>query len=173
MVPQLRPAGAAMASQHKFLLHTSSLQCYVCFKHAPADKELALQWLATPCRPDPMLKYLTFNGTRRPTRVPAGQVIRINQREIHDSHRVMIFKGLYFCNQCGYYGSRHLQKLAAPCLGMKDARTRNRVLKLLQGKLPSGLEAFPNDSEALILTDWASYPEEDLAYDLCRGSNHA
>ena len=84
-----------------------------------------------------------FAGSTKPTQVPNGQRVQIGRQEVHPSHTLAVFKGLYFCTRCGYSGSEKVQKLSKECAPNADAP--KRVLRLRQGKLPSGLKAWPNE----------------------------
>ena len=156
-VPVLARTGALLSSKHTFDVHGKSLQCTQCFQHVPLARQAAVAWLATPCKPDMARKYLSFDGARRPTRVPLGRTIRVGHQVLHAEHKLFLYRGLYFCGDCGYFASRHAQKLTQPCTerGQKALR---RVLNLRAGKLPSGMQSWPNDPKRHDMTGTV-YPE--------------
>ena len=65
---------------------------------------------------------------------------------MHSSHKLAVFKGLYFCTDCGYTASSKAQKLVAGC-GGATADGIQRVLRIRGGKLPSNLQEWPSDKK--------------------------
>ena len=105
--------------------------------------------MTSPCVPDWIMAHARLTADTKPTRVPQGRRITVGTRELNSEHTLFVYRGLYFCRSCGYYASRHAQKLVGGCLGMNDSRARGRVMKLLAGKMPSGMKSWPNDPKRL------------------------
>ena len=144
-LPSMSQVGRILASQHTFVQNRKALICTTCFQYAPSDSGLASKWLASPCKPDIRMRYLHVTAQGRPTRIPGNRCIRVGYRELHTSHTLFMYRGLYFCGLCGYYAGTHAQKLASPCTSRTDPRAKGRVTRLMSGSLPSGLTAWPND----------------------------
>ena len=145
-------SGHAIASEHTFTCFGKVLFCYNCHQTSPRGVAATKAWLATACRPDRILQATYTAGTIRPTRVPQSSEIRVGNASIHPTHTIMVFKGLYFCRSCSCYAIKKLEKLARPCdpagKGPDDAlRKRMTVLDFLQGKLPRGVNQWPNSTQ--------------------------
>ncbi len=96
-----------------------------------------LACLRGPTRETPKLEFLRSVCTRRPW-------------AIHNSHDLRQTRGLWWCAVCGGTGSRHFPKLAAECRAPTATGTL-ALKKLLDGKRPHHLKAWPDEEEALIL----------------------
>ena len=56
-----------------------------------------------------------------------------------------VYRGLYYCQQCGYAASKKAQELTKPCAA-RGPTAQRRVSDLKKGKLPSGHAHWPSDS---------------------------
>ena len=154
--PLLLPvSGHVLQSEHRFAAFGRTLHCYVCHNRSPPGLDATRAWLGTPCRPNRVLASSYNAGAVRPTRLPHGQPLYIGNGQIHESHVIMVHRGLYFCRKCASWAAKKLQNLSTQCepTGKKpgDAdRIRKLVVSLLQGKLPRGLKSFPNDTAAVV-----------------------
>ena len=148
--PQLQTlAASAMQSQHCVTALAGILQCTRCLQRSPARAKGIREWLRTSCCPDrSMLRSITV-GTTKPAALSPGTVVHVGKRELHTSHSLHVFRGLYFCQMCGYTASLKAQNLVKPCSGPgPEAEGIKRAIRIRQGKLPSGLTQWPNDAEA-------------------------
>ena len=148
-------AGHAITSEHAFTCFRKTLFCYKCHQTSPKGVAAIREWLATNCRPDRILQATYTAGTLRPTRIPQDREIRVGNATIHPTHAVMVFRGLYFCRSCSCFAIKKLEKLAKPCnpagKGPEDAkRKRLAVVALLQGKLPRGVNQWPNSTQRFL-----------------------
>ena len=95
------------------------------------------------------LLSITYSaGTIRPSRFPSERQVVIGNATVHESHALMVFRGLHFCKKCGSYAVKKLENLARPCDPAGDSpedamRKKNAVRAILQGKLPRGLRCYP------------------------------
>ena len=145
--PLPRPA-AAFRSQHRFTTISGRiLTCRACLKSSPTSAAGVREWLASPCVPDIQLERATRFACSRPTDVPAGRVITIGRSQLHHSHRLSVYRGLYFCTLCGYTASVKAQQLTKACTRMSSQTAIDRVLALRHGKLPSGRDKWPNEAK--------------------------
>ncbi len=95
---------------------------------------LCKEWLTSPCHP------LLVNPSKP---VPiCGAVVQPGHVVAHASHVLWMFRGLFFCNRCGMYGSTKFKLLGVQC---KLPTTHGkRALKAIRDcKLPSGLACRP------------------------------
>ena len=148
-IPAPTLTSAALSSQHNVTAIGKVLHCFACHQHSASGAVAARAFLATPCKPDAIMSSLYKAGAVRPTRMPRDRAIQVGRQVVHDSHEILIFKGLHFCKRCGCYGVKRLLSLAQPCepagkTPEHTQRIRNAVLLLLQGKLPRGVAEHPN-----------------------------
>ena len=70
-----------------------------------------------PCAKQWLLSHCTAIGSSadRPTVLPY-ESMHIGNRIAHHTHRLMIYRGLVYCNKCGCIGTNQLRKLGGPCL---------------------------------------------------------
>ena len=148
-VPRERPlsrSAAAFRSQHSFTTISGRvLTCSNCLRSSPTTAAGVREWLATPCIPNAQLALATRFGANRPTDVPGNVSVKVGHAVLHHSHKLAVYRGLYFCTLCGYSASIKAQQLTKPCGRMSSQQAVERVLSLRQGKLPSGRKQWPND----------------------------
>ncbi len=72
--------------------------------------------------------------------------IRIGNQSSHPSHDMYSYKGIQYCNKCGYMVKRRMQNLIKPCNGSDRCSTHGqRVLEsITRHELPPGVEAWPD-----------------------------
>ena len=152
--PISTPLGVAvLGSQHKFTLFSGSARCYICFETAPRMRSHLLDWLASPCKVDVSLANAFFSGRQRPAKLPLHRPIPVGRQVAHESHSLCVFRGLVYCNSCGYYAHKKMQHLAEPCsVSPEDKAAVLRVLNFRRGKLPSGMADWPNGCHHSMLT---------------------
>ena len=84
--------------------------------------------------------------------VPQSLSVRIAGRVLHSSHKLRVYRHLYFCTECGKIAGIRVQQLADLCkpLQVSDlsgrqvpAGTRN-LRRLAQGELPFGSPFWPD-----------------------------
>ena len=141
----LSTTAEAMQSQHKFMAIGSTLHCYVCHQHSSSEPLRKLEWLKSPCVPDIHMARTVYFAATKPMKVPQGKTVSIGRAQLHESHSLSLYKGLYFCANCGYNASAKAQKLRVECGGMTTKAAKDRVMALLRGKLPSGMSRWPNE----------------------------
>jgi hypothetical protein len=137
---------AALRSTHQLQeVGDHSYWCTSCKRLSPQHKQAKLQWLQAPCAPPPPQAQ-----GHRPTR-PDQQAQRrlAGSVQAHPSHDLQEYRGLFFCERCGAYGSERVRRLAKPCQAPADsgpkAHWRYAVLRIKRGQLPSGMAAWPDE----------------------------
>ena len=142
-VRKVTVAGLAIATEHRFTTLSRTLHCYVCLRHSGHTQAARRAFLQSPCKVDVSMTDTIFRGRFKPATVPQETTVQVGRAELHSSHRVKVYRGLYYCAVCGYYAHAKAQKLSSPC--QKSLEGERRALRLNQGKLPSGMSTWPND----------------------------
>lgn len=70
----------------------------------------------------------------------SGQV-----KHLHHTHRMDVYRGLFFCRECGYYSVRKAVGLGQPCKTRvrMTSHCRQNLARIHRGELPRGLRAWP------------------------------
>ena len=137
-------------SAHKITLQGKRLSCSVCLQGYHVQDKEHVQWLASPCTPSlPSVAYSlgpsAFPGivtqlsgmyiTDRPHPLVA-ESLHIGNQPSHSSHKLYVYRGLYFCNRCGCFsGGCKLHKLALQCSAPSPDQLKVKV-NLWKGMLP-------------------------------------
>ena len=127
--------GEILATRHSFLSFSKTLYCTKCLCRAPVAASERRTFINSQCVPDRALLRTMALGSTKPTRVPAGEAVTIGKSQLHSTHSLSVFKGLFFCTSCGYHGSAKAQKLTLECTD-RSHTAKMRVVRLLHGKLP-------------------------------------
>ena len=125
-------------STHVAFVSQGLVCCARCRQSFPKTGELCKRWLATTC-PD------IGQTTDQPIPIPHYQ-IHIARGLTHHSHRMHMYRGLYFCNRCGAIGEKRLNKLARQCETPTEAGSRN-IRYIKNNKLPVGVPRWPIDHD--------------------------
>ena len=145
--PSFGRAAQSLVSQHSLCtISGQQLHCTACLQTSPSGASQIAAWLRSPCQPDVHMHRVTLFANSRPLDVPTGRTITVGRTQLHASHKLCTFKGLYFCSLCGYTASVKPQKLAAECKRTDGKAAIDRVLSLRKGRLPSGLRKWPNEA---------------------------
>ena len=75
--------------------------------------------------------------------------VSLGRRVSHPSHRLFLFKGVFYCANCGAYATVKARKLAEQCTIRTSAGQRNLTL-LGSGELPVNLSQWPASTAATI-----------------------
>ena len=143
-VRKVTTSGLAVATEHRFTTLSRTLHCYVCLRHSGHTQAARRAFLQSPCKVDITMVNAIFKGSSKPATVPLERIVQIGRRSIHASHKLCIYKGLYYCTKCGYHAHAKAQKLLSPCQE-RSAEGVKRASRIGQGKLPSGMSRWPND----------------------------
>ena len=136
--------GEILRSKHSFLSFSKTLFCTKCLLRAPSAAGERRAFVNSQCNPNHEMLRTMVIGSTKPTRVPVGKTVMVGRSELHPTHQLNLYKGLYFCKECGYNASAKAQKLRLQCTD-RSHEAKMRVVRLLQGKLPSGLNGWPNE----------------------------
>ena len=142
---------AIFLSNHVPIFGHKAVQCAKCGDFASGSHTALLQWLSSACRGDDYSQMLG-KSQAQPMPVPSCLSVRIAGRVLHDSHRLRVYRHLYYCTECGKIAGIRVQQLADPCrpLEVSDlmgrqvpAGTRN-LRRLAKGELPFGSPCWPD-----------------------------
>ena len=144
--PSVTSKGLMLSTRHKVTVSTGVLHCHACLQQSTPCEKGRRDFLRSECRPDKHMLQAMVVGSTKPTALPPGRSVRIGHQPLDSSHTLKVYKGLIFCTNCGYNASAKAQKLAHACQVRDKQEAMKRVIRLLQGKLPSGLSSWPNES---------------------------
>ena len=145
-VRKVTTEGLSLVSSHRFTAISKTLHCYVCLRHSAPTREGRALFLRSPCKVDIEMVDAIFLGSRKPTAMPTHREVQVGRSKLHASHKLNVYRGLYFCAVCGYYAFAKPQKLALPCTE-RGMAALSRTRRLRDGLLPSGLLRWPNDPD--------------------------
>ena len=99
----------AAASSHHVVITHKAICCVACMTKYTKASPGVRYWLGSSCTP------CIGDDTFVPVPCPEGQPIKVGKLTVHWSHKPFRFRGVHFCNNCGFYGSTNVRKLASPC----------------------------------------------------------
>ena len=132
----------ALCSSHVLVSSSAApagLWCGRCH-HVPDRPEL-VQWLRQPCHESVSCKLVMESLGRVVSSVEGLQVV-VGGNQLHETHALMVCRGVFFCRKCGYYSGVKPQKWVGPCCpGAGGSKSLKRLLAM---ELPSGLARWPS-----------------------------
>ena len=123
-------------SSHVAYEDCNKIKCSRCLDSVSTGSSFLRSWLKAPCS-----KIASSSDRPVPVR---KEIISIGHLSSHSSHKLNVYRGLVFCIKCGCRGPTKLVHLAKPCEPAKLDGKKN-IKALLQGKLPPGLCAWPDE----------------------------
>ncbi len=126
----------AMAnSEHIFRTTDSVVQCSECLSKVHLNSPDFYSFVRTPCIP----------AIRTHACVSIVGQIRIRNQHSHPTHDMYSFRGIQYCNKCGYMVKRRMQNLTKPCNGSdrRSAHGRRVLESIARHELPPGVECWP------------------------------
>jgi len=131
----------AFCSSHVLVSSSAApagLWCSRC-NHVPDRAEL-LTWVRQPCHESVSCKLVLESLSRVVSSVEGLKVV-VGGNQLHETHSLMVCKGVFFCRKCGYYSGVMPQKLVSPC--SPGAGGPKSLKRLLDMQVPSGLANWP------------------------------
>ena len=83
------------------------------------------------------------------TYLPQQMTVWLGGVAVHDSHKLMVYRGLFVCRFCGAMGSSKLRLLRAPCAHAFITSGRRTIQRVRSGLLPWGLTHWPDQVQNL------------------------
>ena len=138
----------AVRSNHSVIYTSLRASCALCNLGAEGNRAVKL-WLGSPC-PGRDTNPQKCNQPDRPTKV-CPKNLWIAGNLLHHSHDLALYKGLAFCNTCGFIAGHKARKLRQPCgQGLSEVPNqagRDNLKKLRAGHLPNHTPAWPSERE--------------------------
>ena len=116
-----------------------------CFRSAKVGTQRAKSIFDQPCCHPP------------PQHVHRPEDCAITDTSIHQSHKMAIYKGLYFCMQCGAVLRNRLVKLRNACMPPTNSGSAT-LRRLYAGHLPYHVDQWPSVSYRMPVNHEASNP---------------
>ena len=138
----ISPGGLALASKHSLVMVAGSWHCSKCLRHMYQGSPELFAWFASDCDPGEGESVSRRVGLLRPSSLPEGVDVYAGRHQLHQSHALAVFRGLYYCQHCGYYASSAPKRLKLPCVGF-SSQGRATIARIRGGLLPSGLSCWP------------------------------
>ena len=83
--------------------------------------------------------------------IPSCRLVAFKGELLHATHRLTLFKGLAFCDKCGFYAANHARKLKFPCEvargGDCTAQGKRNLARLKSSLPPADMYRWPNEDE--------------------------
>ena len=133
-----------MASKHSLVMVAGSWHCSRCLKHMHQGSPELAACFATDCDPGEGESVSRRVGLSRPSSLPEGVGVYAGWHQLHQAHALAVFRGLYYCQHCGYYASSAPKRLKLPCVGFSK-QGRATIARIRGGLLPSGLSCWPSE----------------------------
>jgi hypothetical protein len=150
--PPTQQAVAALASAHQLEeLAAGSYWCSCCLTFSPRQLRSRLSWLRQPCESRIFLQATLEKSKVQHQAVHATAelpLVLAGRFQAHHTHKLGVYKGLYYCESCGAYGShrpRRLMKKCEPPLPEASQHWSYAVDRIKAGNLPSGLPKWPDE----------------------------
>jgi hypothetical protein len=141
-------------SQHHIKDASNRLTCNNCYN--TISKNLPKQQLIDFCRTSCSHPFERAGPT------PIGTV-KIGKTSTHQSHKLRLYKGLIFCNNCGNYTQGKLLKsLNQPCEEVKP-HGKSAKKRISQGNKPYGLNQWPAENPTSLFYSINILPTKGLA----------
>ena len=118
-------------------------------------------WMSTSC-PSPLTQVLGADTLTRPRPLSSTSPTWLGGFVLHTSHRLYSFRGLVFCNVCGFFASKFPKKLKLPCdQDLPQCPTPQGACNLdriWKGLLPFGAPGWPADKPLSSSLDLGTLP---------------
>ena len=127
------------------------VSCLRCHKGSAGTVRERRLWLLSPCEPDRLLsglhdaRALLDANLPHPVKLRSYVRVWISGVQVHASHRLWLFKGLFMCMTCGGMGSSRLRVLRLPCTCMFLVDGERAIKRFKAGLRPCGVAHWPAD----------------------------
>ena len=138
---------AILQSPHVPVIASKGMSCLACLSGCDGLWQHQLAWLRTDCVPRYVRQAGAFDVLPAP--IPPDLTVWLNGVEVHSSHRLWLYRGLFMCVLCGAQGSTKLRALVRPCSDPPLASGPRAIARFKAGELPWGLTHWPDAPTAL------------------------
>ena len=88
--------GLVLASEHSLVMVFGSRHCSKWLKHLHTESPELSEWFSTNCDPSEGASVSKRVGLSRPSRLPEGASVYAGRHQLHQSHAMAVFRGLYY-----------------------------------------------------------------------------
>ena len=100
----------------------------------------------------PYTSVFAASPVSRPRELARYKPTFVNGVRLHATHRLYTFRGLVFCNTCGFVAGHKVRKLKDPCGHdlpvMPSPKGADNLDRLWKGLLPRSTPAWPADASS-------------------------
>ena len=148
-----RPKGKATPKPHVSISKLIEESSHVNYEDLPLNKLRCVRCKASLNRMDPQAKHWLSSqciamGTSADRPIPVrSNVIHMNRRASHHTHKLFCYRGLVYCNICGCRATNQLRDLGNPCEPPTSYGLQS-LTNIRRGKKPPNLTAWPDQDSA-------------------------
>ena len=125
-------------SKHTITPHPTRICCVQCCASiSKSDKSVVRHFLQSPCVaiPRPRSRPIALGMCK----------VQLGKQIAHASHALCVYRGLTFCNKCGFRAVVKYHNLAKPCVAPTACGLQTKHATK-EGKLPPNLLSWPDAS---------------------------
>ena len=141
-------------SPHSVVLTHYNASCSKVFEGATGLQATKL-WLGTPCRGVPPLIDSRASVDALPHKFTKHIPAFVGGSPIHHSHDLWFYRGLVYCNLCGFFAAQAVRKLKQPCgdnlVEVPAPQGKDNLSRIRMGVLPRAVKEWPYISAPSIL----------------------
>ena len=97
LMAAISSGGLELASKHSLVMVAGSWHCSRCLKHMPQGSPELAAWFAADCDPGEGESVSRRVGLSRPSSLPEGVGVYACRHQLHQTHALAVFRGLYYC----------------------------------------------------------------------------
>ena len=122
-------------SQHAIANHNGFLRCAMCKQGTSCKNKDVRGFVSSPCVPIIGHSHCS---------VRLLSVRRIGSKITHPSHALFSYRGLIYCQACGYMANKMIRELSKPCTRVKTAHAERVLDCISKDRLPLGVQEWPD-----------------------------
>ena len=137
-----------LRSAHDPLVWPGTALCARCLSQCTRYTEVILKaWLLTPCNgpPSDLPAGSTAWVPKHGGRLSQCMQVWVAGKQLHPTHELAVYRGLYVCLKCGFIAGHRAAKLVLPCAPATRSGRQN-LSRLSQGRIPHGTPGWPEDA---------------------------
>ena len=143
-------------SAHMIVVSNGTAHCACCRQSYDMKHIGVRDWIQGVCLP------ILDDDTVTPAQVPPWQVKKVGKLASHVSHQLFTFKGLLFCNKCGYCAATFTRKLHDECVGFALLYGSRNLKSLWNGVIPGNFEVPVHTSSTKIWENMKEPPPKTI-----------
>lgn len=136
-------------SKHFVNLDRGQYRCALCKASVGAKDPTLPDFLLADCL------HTKAGNINQPSRIRIP--MRIGKGVTHVTHNLYNYKGIIYCQTCGYTASQKLRGLALECTRVRTAHGKIVIDRISKDKFPPGVDRWPDDAHG-VSTNSSSTP---------------